>query len=213
MDSNNFDRVSRGLAGTTSRRQALKLLGGGLAGGLLAGTGFAAVSNVAAQPNRGPNLLANLSWLGANEDGSFAGTATVTQLYEDGAGGILADILLSGDAFDSEGNLLYTLVNEPLQAPMGLSQGGSATSLEGARAFAQGGSCDILNLTLGPIDLNLLGLVVQTNVIQIDIIAQRGPGNLLGNLLCAVAGLLDGGGGGLQGLLRQINRLLGQLLG
>jgi hypothetical protein len=45
------------------------------------------------------------------------------------------------------------------------------------------GSCDILNLTLGPLDLNLLGLRVQ----------------LLGNLLCAAAGLLDsptGGGGG-----------------
>ena len=35
-----------------------------------------------------------------------------------------------------------------------------------------------------------------------------GPGNLLGNLLCAIAGLLDGGlpGGGLGAL---IDRLLG----
>jgi hypothetical protein len=39
----------------------------------------------------------------------------------------------------------------------------------------------------------------------------RGPGNLLGNLLCAVAGLLDGGGPGnlLNNLLRNINRILG----
>src|SRR5436190_1692707 len=46
------------------------------------------------------------------------------------------------------------------------------------------GTCQILHLTLGPIDLNLLGLVVHTNQIVIDITAQSGPGNLLGNLLC-----------------------------
>ena len=34
MDNNSFDRVSRALAGSASRRQALKLLGGGVVGGL-----------------------------------------------------------------------------------------------------------------------------------------------------------------------------------
>ncbi len=36
MDSNRFDDLARSLAHGTSRRQALKLLGGSLAGGLLA---------------------------------------------------------------------------------------------------------------------------------------------------------------------------------
>ena len=56
------------------------------------------------------------------------------------------------------------------------------------------GSCDllVLNLVLGPLDLNLLGLVVHLNQVVLDIIAVTGAGNLLGNLLCAVAGLLDG---------------------
>ena len=57
----------------------------------------------------------------------------------------------------------------------------------------------ILNLVLGPLDLNLLGLVVHLNKVVLDIIAPSGAGNLLGNLLCAVAGLLDGAAGRLLG--------------
>jgi hypothetical protein len=53
------------------------------------------------------------------------------------------------------------------------------------------GACEILNLRLGPINLDLLGLVVRTNRIQVRIDAVPGPGNLLGNLLCAITGLLD----------------------
>ena len=71
-------------------------------------------------------------------------------------------------------------------------------------------SCDILNLVLGPLDLNLLGLEVHLNQVVLDIIATTGAGNLLGNLLCAVAGLLDGGGplGQIAGLLNQILAIL-----
>jgi len=69
-------------------------------------------------------------------------------------------------------------------------------------------SCDILNLVLGPLDLNLLGLEVHLDQVVLDIVAASGAGNLLGNLLCAVAGLLDGGA-----LLGQIAGLLNQILG
>jgi hypothetical protein len=53
------------------------------------------------------------------------------------------------------------------------------------------GQCEILDLVLGPLDLDLLGLVVFLDTVHLNITAQQGPGNLLGNLLCAVAGLLD----------------------
>lgn len=57
---------------------------------------------------------------------------------------------------------------------------------------ATANTCRILNLRLGPLHLNLLGLVVNLNRVHLTITAVRGPGNLLGNLLCAVAHLLDG---------------------
>lgn len=90
---------------------------------------------------------------------------------------------------------------------------GGATN---SAAAAATGSCQVLDLTLGPLHLDLLGLVVDLNAIHLNITAQQGPGNLLGNLLCAVAGLLDntgtGGTGGLSGLLTSITNLLNQIL-
>jgi hypothetical protein len=69
------------------------------------------------------------------------------------------------------------------------------------------GTCSILHLTLGPLDLDLLGLQVHLDQVVLDISAQPGAGNLLGNLLCSVAGLLDAGGP-----LSQVASLLNQLL-
>lgn len=80
-----------------------------------------------------------------------------------------------------------------------------------ATLAAQQASCPILHLAIGPINLNLLGLIVTTQPIVVDIVAQPGPGNLLGNLLCAIAGLLNPGGT-VAGLLQQLVGLLNQLL-
>jgi len=74
------------------------------------------------------------------------------------------------------------------------------------------GSCQILDLVLGPLDLDLLGLQVHLDTVHLNITAQSGPGELVGNLLCAVAGLLDGGLP-LNTVLGQIAALLNQLLG
>jgi hypothetical protein len=48
------------------------------------------------------------------------------------------------------------------------------------------GSCSVLDLTLGPINVSLLGLHVDTSPICLTITAQRGQG-ILGNLLCSLA--------------------------
>lgn len=68
--------------------------------------------------------------------------------------------------------------------------------------------CDILNLAVGPIDLNVLGLNIELDdcndgPITVDIYGTPGDGELLGNLLCDIAGLLDDGA----------DNLLGDLLG
>ena len=71
-------------------------------------------------------------------------------------------------------------------------------------------TCPILDLDIGAIHLNLLGLVVDLAPVHLDIVAQSGSGNLLGNLLCAVANLLNGGTL-LGGLLTQLQQLLNQI--
>ena len=78
------------------------------------------------------------------------------------------------------------------------------TSLLGAT-----GSCEILNLVLGPLDLNLLGLEVHLDQVVLNITPQAGAGNLLGNLLCAVANLLNSGG--FLSILEDLTALLNQI--
>lgn len=64
-------------------------------------------------------------------------------------------------------------------------------------------SCNVLYLNLGPLHLDLLGLTVDLNQVILDVNAVPGPGNLLGNLLCALLGLLD-----VTALLTAITQLL-----
>ena len=47
--------------------------------------------------------------------------------------------------------------------------------------------CQILDLTLGPLDRNLLGLLIHLDPIHLRITAERGAG-ILGDLLCGLAG-------------------------
>jgi hypothetical protein len=78
--------------------------------------------------------------------------------------------------------------------------------------------CDILFLDLQPLSLDLLGLQVLLSRVTLDVNALPGAGNLLGNPLCALVGLLDSGplggllGQVLQNLLTAINQLLNGLL-
>jgi hypothetical protein len=90
------------------------------------------------------------------------------------------------------------------------SMNGTAPGAAMAGAGGQA-ACDILHLVLGPLDLNLLGLVVHLDKVVLDIVAQSGAGQLLGNLLCAVAHLLDSGGT-LSQLLGKLGQILDQLL-
>jgi hypothetical protein len=69
-------------------------------------------------------------------------------------------------------------------------------------------TCEILHLDLGPLSLDLLGLQIDLSRIVLDITAQAGAGNLLGNLLCAVANLLNDPSG-LAKLLNSILAILG----
>ena len=57
----------------------------------------------------------------------------------------------------------------------------------GVRAkTAQAQTCKILDLVLGPLHLNLLGLVIDLNQVHLTITATRG-GGILGDLFCGLA--------------------------
>jgi hypothetical protein len=126
--------------------------------------------------------------------GAFSGNYTIQRFVGRGNNGLTAVGTLSGTLTDAAGAAVGTVSNVPVQIPV----------------TAATGSCSILSLTLGPLHLNLLGLAVDLNQVNLNITAQSGSGNLLGNLLCAVSHLLDGGAplGALSGLLNRILAIL-----
>jgi len=124
--------------------------------------------------------------------GGFVGTFTLTGTQV--VNGVLSAVgTLTGNVLGPTGAVLGT-ANQSITAPLQVS-----------------GSCQILSLTIGPIHLNLLGLVIDLNQIVLNITAVPGAGNLLGNLLCAVANLLNQGGP-LSNLLNQLSTVLNQII-
>jgi hypothetical protein len=105
--------------------------------------------------------------------GSFVGSFTPTA-FAARDGDVVATGTLTGTLTDSTGATVGT-VEETVTTPAAVAQA----------------TCRILDLTLGPLHLDLLGLVVDLNQVHLVINAVSGAGNLVGNLLCAIAGLLD----------------------
>jgi hypothetical protein len=117
------------------------------------------------------------------------------------------------------GNLLYNVAN--LVNPGGpaslislLTQLGSGTTsnlLDVTTGLppTAASQTPLLTLTLPPLDLNLLGLEVQTaQPITVTLTAAEGDGLLLGNVLTAVSGLLN-----LQGVGSALNNVLSTTVG
>jgi hypothetical protein len=140
---------------------------------------------------------------------TFDGVIDVTGIATSTAGDALTFTgTIVGQILDAEGGWLANVDNAfefdavPTQVGNGNGNG---------NGNGQGG-CQILFLDLGPLFLDVLGLQIDLSQIELDITAVPGAGNLLGNLLCAVAGLLDGPG--LLGNLGQsVERLLNQITG
>ena len=114
--------------------------------------------------------------LPVNFDGTFA-----IKNFKVSGDQVVAKGTLNGTITDAvTGEVIDTVSN--LRTSIGLITGSATTD------------CEILSLVLGPLDLDLLGLEVHLDQVVLDITAVPGAGNLLGNLLCAVAGLLDSNG-------------------
>ena len=123
--------------------------------------------------------------------GTFTGTFVPSEFTTDGtstfANGVLAGNLVSADGTSQSVSQNQTFEVNQIQAV----------------------GCEVLDLVLGPVDLDLLGLVVHLDRVHLNITAVPGPGNLVGNLICAIVGLLDGGPlASIVALLNQILALL-----
>ena len=165
-----------------------------------------AVATPSAQAKKGGNLPVPAA-------GTLQGTTTaVTGTFNISKFQVVNGVLTAVGTYTGSLSPTATAASAPVTSINGTSLGGSSSTAAPAAVTA---TCDILDLVLGPLHLDLLGLVVDLNQVHLQITAEQAPGNLLGNLLCAVAGLLDntGGGTGLNGLLQSIANLLNQILG
>jgi hypothetical protein len=132
----------------------------------------------------------------ADGKGTFNGTFTPTSFRV--VNGALAAVgTVKGTLTDANGSSLGS-VSQTATLPI------HTTGASGA-AVPAAAACNVLNLVLGPLNLNLLGLVVTLNQVHLNITAV--PGSLLGDLLCDVANLLNSGGA-----LSSIASLLNQIL-
>lgn len=145
--------------------------------------------------------------------GTFTGQFALVEFASDNSQ-LVAKGFVSGILTDSHGKVLGSVfrdVSIPVAASNDAASTGGRTASLSVVATA---TCPILHLDLGPLSLNLLGLVVNLNEVVLDISAQSGPGNLLGNLLCAVTNLLNGTStNALANLLNQIVQAVTNLLG
>jgi len=135
----------------------------------------------------------------------FAGTFTLQRFANDN-GKVVAVGIIAGTVSDFSGNVLRTGA-QTVAIPVTVGDGATATR---AAAISAAAVCPILHLDLGPLSLDLLGLNIDLSRVILDITAVSGAGNLLGNLLCGVVGLLDNPTG-LAALLNQILDILNSL--
>ena len=157
---------------------------------LISGTGAA----TAAPPNTGGGSGMTANVTGTANGNPLSGTFKTTQ-FANQNGQLVAIGDIAGQITNPDGTT--TPFNPTgVALPVDLAQ--------------SNGSCEILNLVLGPLDLNLLGLEVHLDTVTLNITAQQGSGNLLGNLLCTVAGLLDGPANA-NALVNLLNQILGLL--
>ena len=91
---------------------------------------------------------------------------------------------------------------------VGLGTIPGVTSLITVPVTIPSSSCQILTLHVGAVHLDLLGLVVDLAPVDLNISAQAAPGNLLGNLLCAITNLLNNPSSALDGIVGLLNRVL-----
>jgi hypothetical protein len=140
---------------------AVGLLGAG-------GTGTASAS--------GSGGVERVSVRGVAQTGEqFRGTYRIERVVRSADGGVYAVADVRGRLGDREVTRRDVRIGGTVDQPARIAQ-----------IPPTPGACQVLNLTLGPLDLNLLGLRIRLSRVDLRIEAIPG-GGLLGDLLCAIA--------------------------
>ena len=169
--------------------------------------GVTSTQTADAAPSKKPSLTQEVTGNIAGTTQEVNGTYKITKFAVE-KGKLVAKGTFTGTIVGSDGT---DTVKKAVTIPV--SKGPPTLRASAAQDVQALATCPILDLSLGPLDLNLLGLVVHLDEVNLNIDAESGPGNLLGNLLCAVAGLLDGPSlPGLNDILADLlNLILGNL--
>ena len=200
-------RMHRGL-GLVSLITALAMavtmafVSGGTAQGQAAGTGSNLTTVAHAPTAKLKSAISGTTASGKRVSGTFTPLKFMKKNGHVKARGLFNGVIHRGDGTTKTFTVMRNVRVKSIN-------GTKATNTKQAARAAQQATCDILHLVLGPLDLDLLGLQVHLDKVVLNVVAESGPGNLLGNLLCAVAGLLDGG---LSGQLGQLVDLLNTIL-
>jgi len=145
--------------------------------------------------------------------GTFAGQFALVEFANENSQ-LVARGFVSGILTDSHGKVLGSAFKDVSVPVVASNEAASAGGHTASLSVVATATCPILHLDLGPLSLNLLGLQVNLSEVVLDISAQSGPGNLLGNLLCAVTNLLNGTStSALANLLNQILQVITNVLG
>ncbi len=139
---------------------------------------------------------------------------TVTISAQGGDGQLLGNLLGAlGTLVNFQGvgaalnNALATTVNLVNSASLALPAGSIATDTSGTVAAS---TTSVLDVTVAPVQLDLLGLLVTTSPIHLTLTAHSGTGLVLGNILTDLAHLFDNPPATLT--VTDVNNALAQLL-
>ena len=179
---------------------------------LVGAVGTASTATAAPPPNTGNQNTVQVRGTGPNGQ-QFNGKFTITSSQ---AGAADSQTTVDGRQLSpglaAVGQLTGTLTS-PGPGPNAPGQGPGAQQVNQQITMpisALQATCEVLNLTLGPLDLNLLGLEVHLDTVHLVINANP-AGGILGQLLCSLAGGLNGPLDTIIGLLNQILAALGGL--
>jgi hypothetical protein len=150
--------------------------------------------------------------------GEFTGTITVNRFEQRGTGivaiGFVQGVLRRGNATATgfAGEVAWPVVvksGNAIVAGNNRTPGASIVRVSSASPTivpVQTTGCQVLDITLGPLDVNILGFTVSLSPVALSLAGGEGP---LGALVCSVVTLL----GNVAGVVDLLNSILGLLTG